>query len=54
MGRLVMSQEDEVLETATLKALQLLKQEGSVDIMLTKCVVENTGIVNALIKIASG
>ena len=43
MGKLVISQEDDVLETASLKALELLKQEGSIDIELTKCIVDNTG-----------
>ena len=43
MGKLVMSQEDIVLETSCLKALELLKEEGFMDIILTKSVVEHTG-----------
>ena len=42
MGKLVMSQEDDVLETAVVTALDDLKKE-SVDITLTKTIVENTG-----------
>ena len=42
MGKLVMSQEDDVLETVVVTALDDLKKE-SVDITLTKTIVENTG-----------
>lgn len=44
MGKLVMSQEDEVLETATVKALDILKQEASLDLTVTKTIVENSGM----------
>ena len=45
MGKLVMSQEDEVLETAILKALDILKHQGSINISLAKTIIENIGIV---------
>lgn len=44
MGKLVMSQDDEVLETATVKALDILKQEASLDLTVTKTIVENSGM----------
>ena len=46
MGKLVMSQEDEVLETAVVTALEILNQKESIDITLTKTIVENTGTVH--------